>query len=392
MAANNMSDTERAEEVRKQIIRFLPATLVGLAIGFGGYHSWSYFEEANTRYSIEASADFTLFVEGEWIDGDYTEIEPERLKTIIAKGEALLEEFPQHFYADLCRFIMARLLVAAQDYDGAIRHLLQIEKVNNDAYTTASAQFRIAQLYQLKSEDDKALEFLDKIRSEKIKPVADDLRGDIHLRAYDYEKAWKSWMDARSATDQDSFERYLDVKIDFIESIPPDIAEEIVREGLAAQAEAKEEARLKAEAKAKAAAEAEAKAKAAAEDEAKAAAEDEAKAAAEDEAKAAAEDEAKAAAEDEAKAAAEEEAKAAAEAEAKAAAEAEAKAAAEAEAKAAAEAEAKAAAEAEAKAAAQAELEQAEADGGEEGDEAPVDDGAGEDAGLADKVPEASGN
>ncbi len=242
-----MSEAEKADHVRKSILSFLPSTAIGVILGLGGYFSWGYYEDLNTTYNIAASAEFTVFVEGDWIESDFAELDDDAITASVAKGEKLLVNFPEHFYADLTRFILARLRVQQKEYDVAAAYMTDVIQYSNDAYTTSLAHYRLAQLQLLKGEPDASLKHLDQVKVDTLQPMVNDMRGDIHLRAYDYEKAWESWNAALDKAEQEQLQRYLRTKIDFVESIPTEMAETIVREGLAILAEQEKAEQEKAE-------------------------------------------------------------------------------------------------------------------------------------------------
>ena len=177
-------EEEQVEALKKWWSENGKSTLAGLGIGLAavvGWQSWqtwelSQAELASVRYeqlANDAAAD--------------------RHGEALSQAEALAEEFPDSAYASLASLIAARAAVRSGDPGKARQHLQWVAEHAAFPELVPIARLRLARLMLEAREYDGALAELGRIESAAFQGRVRELQGDIQYARGDSAAARESW-------------------------------------------------------------------------------------------------------------------------------------------------------------------------------------------------------
>lgn len=177
-------EEEQVEALKKWWSENGKSTLAGLGIGLAavlGWQSWQTWESSQAELASER---YQQLVD------DAT---AERHAEALSGAEALTGEFPDSAYASFASLIAARAAVQTGDPDKAKRHLQWVVEHAAFPELVPIARLRLARLMLEAREYDGALAELGRIESVPFRDRARELQGDIHHARGDSAAARESY-------------------------------------------------------------------------------------------------------------------------------------------------------------------------------------------------------
>jgi len=110
----------------------------------------------------------------------------EQIKKI---ADQLVNDYPKSIYADAARLSLAKLAVAAKDYDQAEQALKWVADHSETSELVDVAKIRLARVWLAKNQYAHALTILKNMHSKAYLPIVDELKGDIYTHMNQYDKA-----------------------------------------------------------------------------------------------------------------------------------------------------------------------------------------------------------
>jgi predicted negative regulator of RcsB-dependent stress response len=177
-------DEEQVEALKKWWSESGKSVVAGLAIGLAAVAGWSSWQTWQTSQAELASVRYEQLV------NDAT---AGRHEQALSQAEALADDFPDSPYASFASLIAARAAVQANDSDKAKRHLQWVVEHAAFPELVPVARLRLARLMVDAREYDGALAELGKIESAPFHDHVRELQGDIHHARGDSAAARDSW-------------------------------------------------------------------------------------------------------------------------------------------------------------------------------------------------------
>jgi predicted negative regulator of RcsB-dependent stress response len=210
----DLSDLERAEQLRTFWRDNWFTIIGGIAIGLGAIAGWRYWQAHTDRRAETAEASYSAVLDA---------LTANRHDDAATQARKLREESPSSPYADQADLALARAAVDRRDYDEAARHLRTVVDGSRDAELRQIARMRLARVLIEQSKPDEALALLDPSTAGAFAAQFHDVRGDALSAKGDAAGARREY-DAALAADaaQTSLDRdYVAVKRD---ALPPTAA------------------------------------------------------------------------------------------------------------------------------------------------------------------------
>ena len=177
-------DEEQVEALKKWWSENGKSTLAGLGIGLAAVFGWSSWQTWERSQAELASVRYEQLVNDAAAD---------RHEQALSQAEALTEEFPDTAYASLASLIAARAAVQSNDPDKAMRHLRWVVEHAAFPELVPVARLRLARLMIGAREYDGALAELGRIESAPFRGRVKELQGDIHHARGDRDAARESY-------------------------------------------------------------------------------------------------------------------------------------------------------------------------------------------------------
>ena len=177
-------DEEQIEALKKWWSENGKSTLAGLGIGLAAVLGWSSWQTWQGTQAEIASARYQQLVD---------DAAAGRHDQALSQAEALTEEFPDSAYASLASLIAARAAVETNDPDKARRHLEWVLEHAAFPELLPIARIRLARLMIHAREYDGALAELDRVDSAAFHGRVKELQGDVHRARGDRAAARESY-------------------------------------------------------------------------------------------------------------------------------------------------------------------------------------------------------
>jgi predicted negative regulator of RcsB-dependent stress response len=110
-------------------------------------------------------------------------------KQIKDLANQLVRDYPKSIYADAARLNLAKIAVAAKNYDKAEAALKWVAENSQTSELADVAKIRLARVWLAKQQYKDALGILKNMHSKAYLPLVDELRGDIYTAMNQYDKA-----------------------------------------------------------------------------------------------------------------------------------------------------------------------------------------------------------
>ena len=187
------TDEEQIEELKSWWSEKGKGVVAGVAIGLAGVVGWTSWQNHLHAQAERASTRYQQLVSDALI-GE-TAAESDHARTL-AMAEALIDEFPGSAYASFASLIAARAAVAENAPDGARRHLRRVVEDAPFPELVPIARLRLARLMLDAGEYDGALAELDRVGAGPFHARVAELRGDMQRARGDDAAARRSYGEA----------------------------------------------------------------------------------------------------------------------------------------------------------------------------------------------------
>ena len=178
------ADEEQVEDLKKWWSENGKGLLAGLAVGLAAVVGWSSWQTWQRTQSELASVRYELIVNNA-AAGDHAQAR--------SQAEALVGEFPDSPYASLASLFAARAAVEADDPDDAKRHLEWVVEHAPFPELVPVARLRLARLMLDANDYDGALAELAEIDSAPFRIRVAELQGDVQRARGDHASARESY-------------------------------------------------------------------------------------------------------------------------------------------------------------------------------------------------------
>ena len=164
------ADEEQVEELKKWWSENGKGVLAGLVVGLAGVFGWSSWQTWQRTQAELASVRYEQIV-SEAAAGNHEQA--------LSQAEALIGEFPDSAYASLASLVAARTAVETNDPDAAKRHLEWVIEHAPFSELVPVARLRLARLILDANDYSGALAELAEIDSAPFRTRVVELQGDI---------------------------------------------------------------------------------------------------------------------------------------------------------------------------------------------------------------------
>lgn len=183
-----LTDQQQAARVRGWVREYMPAAIMAVAIGIGGYFGYTQWQLRQDRQAAEASElyeDFRGAVESD--DQDSAR----------ALLESLVADYEGSGYADHARLLMAKEYVDTTQPSLAEQELQGVIATTSDGDLRQLARLRLARVYLYMDRPEDGLETLAAdVYSPAWQQLTEDMRGDLHQALGQTEAARASYQAA----------------------------------------------------------------------------------------------------------------------------------------------------------------------------------------------------
>jgi predicted negative regulator of RcsB-dependent stress response len=186
----DLSDIERAEQVRRFVRENLLVALLALAVGIGGVAGYKYWQAKRTGGAEQAETEYETVIAA-LSSGDR-----ERARQLSAELRANHAGSP---YADQADLAIAKLSVARRDYDDAAKVLRGVMDGAKDPLLRRVARLRLARVLSEQGKHDEALALLTPGEAGGFAALYHDVRGDAYAAKGDFAAARAEYSAALTA-------------------------------------------------------------------------------------------------------------------------------------------------------------------------------------------------
>ena len=164
-------DEEQVEALKKWWSESGKGVVAGLAVGLAAVAGWSSWQTWQTSQAERASVRYEQLV---------NDVTAGRHEQALSQAEALTEDFPKTTYASFASLLAARAAVQTNEPDRAKGHLQWVVEHAAFPELVPVARLRLARLMVDAREYDGALAELGRIESAAFHDHVKELQGDIH--------------------------------------------------------------------------------------------------------------------------------------------------------------------------------------------------------------------
>ena len=184
------TDEEQIEELKSWWSEKGKGVVAGVAIGLAGVVGWTSWQNHLHTQAERASTRYQQLV-GDALAGE-SAAESDHARTL-AMAQALIDEFPDSAYASFASLIAARAAVAGNAPDEARRHLRRVVEDAPFPELVPIARLRLARLMLDAGEYDGALAELGRVGAGPFRARVAELRGDVQRARGDHAAARQSY-------------------------------------------------------------------------------------------------------------------------------------------------------------------------------------------------------
>lgn len=167
-----LNDDEQVEQIKEWWKKYGFSIVTGIVLGLALMYGMQFWN-SKTQAELEASS------------ASYQELlvysekgEQEQVNKLAAM---LIEEHAKTPYSDLAHFMLAKDLIAKQDYSKAQKHYAAVIKQGHVAQFKTIARIRSARLLAATGKFDQALDQLANVDDEAFTALVNEIKGDILL-------------------------------------------------------------------------------------------------------------------------------------------------------------------------------------------------------------------
>ncbi|RFA30550.1 hypothetical protein CAI21_05760 [Alkalilimnicola ehrlichii] len=195
------SDEEQIEAIKRWWRENGKAVVAGVILAVGGVVGWQFWDTHRENVAREASNEYLVFLEQVQADADS--------QTVVARGEAIVDQYGNTTYATLTSFWLAQFLAERGDYEAAEQHLRWVVQHGDSDNLRHIARLRLGRLLLGAGEYQAALDALRTGSEGGFRSQYQELRGDIYLAQGESAAAERAYRSALSAADIDGQRRSL---------------------------------------------------------------------------------------------------------------------------------------------------------------------------------------
>lgn len=168
---DNLTDQQRAEQVRIWLRENGWYLLAGLALGLAGLFGWRQWTEYDTTHAEKASALYEEMLSAIRVD---------RTTRAEEIAEELAAQYASTPYLDQARLAMAKMKLDRGQPEEAVKYLEQVAKDSDSAEIADIARLRVARVLAQQEKYDDALKVLAVPKDSAFEPQFHEVRGDVY--------------------------------------------------------------------------------------------------------------------------------------------------------------------------------------------------------------------
>jgi predicted negative regulator of RcsB-dependent stress response len=187
----DLSDNERAEQLRRWWADNWLWILGGIVLGLGLLAGWQYWKTSQMRAAQQDESSYLAVLDS---------LSRNDRDAAVKKADELRATHPKSPYADQSDLALARAAVDRRDFDDAAKRLRAVATASRDPQLKQVANARLARVLSEQGKHDEALALLDVATAGSFAGVYHDIRGDAYTAKGDAAAARKEYDAALAAT------------------------------------------------------------------------------------------------------------------------------------------------------------------------------------------------
>ncbi len=212
----DLSDNERAEQLRTWWLENWLWIFGSIAIGLGAIAAWQYWQRSQLQASELDQASYLSVLET---------LDANDRATAAKKADDLRSLHPKSVYADQADLALARGALDARDFDVAAKRLRVVMDSSRDPELRLIARTRLARVLGEQGKHDEALALLGLEAAGAFAPLFHEIRGDVLAAKGDAAGARREYdlalAPGASAEGPALDTQYIELKRDALASLPP---------------------------------------------------------------------------------------------------------------------------------------------------------------------------
>jgi predicted negative regulator of RcsB-dependent stress response len=210
---DNLTDEQRAEQVRGWLRDNGWFLLAGLVLGLGALFGWRQWDSFQTNKGEAASALYDELMAAVRVD---------RSTRAAELTEQIVRDYPRTPYADQARLAMAKVKLDAAAPDDAVTYLEQVMRDAASEEMATVARLRLARVMIQQERADEALKLLEVPEDSAFAARFHEARGDAYYAKGQREEAATAYRAALDATAPELGEQaFLQAKLDEVGGAAP---------------------------------------------------------------------------------------------------------------------------------------------------------------------------
>lgn len=165
----DLTDNERAEQLRRWWSENWLWILGGIALGLAALGGYQYWQNSRLRGSEQDQAAYRAVIES---------LQKNERDAAYAKATQLRDLHPKSVYADHAELVVARSAVENNLLDDAVKRLRSVTERSQDPQVRGIARSRLARVLIEQGKYDAALSELDLAKAGDFLPLFAEVRGD----------------------------------------------------------------------------------------------------------------------------------------------------------------------------------------------------------------------